>query len=53
MISLTQFQHLTKWSLPGVVVLAAEELAGAKGLDKVEVLRANNSNIKRVYGVDP
>ena len=36
-----------------MVVLAAEELAEAQGLDKDEVLRANNSNIRRVYGVDP
>ena len=42
-----------KVSFLGMVVLAAEELATARGLEKADVLRANNSNIKRVYGIDP
>ena len=36
-----------------MVVFAAQELAAARGLDKADVLRANNANIKRVYGIDP
>ena len=40
-------------SFPGMVVFAAQELAAARGLDKADVLRANNANIKRVYGIDP
>ena len=52
-----QYEHhrdLKEVSLPGMVVMAAHQMAKAREpqLSVAEVLKANNTNIRRVYGVD-